>query len=79
MSKVPFLGDIPFLGWVFSGESESVKKTQIVAVLTVVPVTPDTPVDARLRDEAGKTVEKLSNFGLKHKLLVENEYDPDKD
>lgn len=86
VSKVPFLGDIPFLGWVFSGESESVKKTQIVAVLTVVPVTPDTPVDARLRDEAGKTVEKLSNFGLKHKLLVENEYgfdqyflDPDKD
>ena len=64
VSKVPFLGDIPFLGWVFSGESESVKKTQIVAVLTVVPVTPDTPVDARLRDEAGKTVEKLSNFGL---------------
>lgn len=86
VSKVPFLGDIPFLGWVFSGESESVKKTQIVAVLTVVPVTPDTPVDAGLRDEAGKTVEKLSNFGLKHKLLVENEYgfdqyflDPDKD
>lgn len=86
VSKVPFLGDIPFLGWVFSGESESVKKTQIVAVLTVVPVTPDTPVDVRLRDEAGKTVEKLSNFGLKHKLLVENEYgfdqyflDPDKD
>lgn len=86
VSKVPFLGDIPFLGWVFAGESESVKKTQIVAVLTVVPVTPDTPVDARLRDEAGKTVEKLSNFGLKHKLLVENEYgfdqyflDPDKD
>ena len=86
VSKVPFLGDIPFLGWVFSGESESVKKTQIIAVLTVVPVTPDTPVDARLRDEAGKTVEKLSNFGLKHKLLVENEYgfdqyflDPDKD
>ena len=86
VSKVPFLGDIPFLGWVFSGESESVKKTQIVAVLTVVPVTPDTPVDARLRDETGKTVEKLSNFGLKHKLLVENEYgfdqyflDPDKD
>lgn len=86
VSKVPFLGDIPFLGWVFAGESESVKKTQIVAVLTVVPVTPDTPVDARLRDETGKTVEKLSNFGLKHKLLVENEYgfdqyflDPDKD
>lgn len=86
VSKVPFLGDIPFLGWVFSGESESVKKTQIVAVLTVVPVTPDTPVDARLRGEAEKTVEKLSNFGLKHKLLVENEYgfdqyflDPDKD
>ena len=74
VSKVPFLGDIPVLGWLFSGESESVKKTRIVAVLTVVPAAPDTPVDQKLRDEAKKTAEKIANFGLVHKLLIENEY-----
>ena len=40
VSKVPFLGDIPFLGFLFSAENETLKKTQLAAVLTVIPTSP---------------------------------------
>ncbi len=41
VSKLPWLGDIPGLGWLLSSESQSSKKTRMVAVLDCTPVTPD--------------------------------------
>ena len=72
VSKVPFLGDIPVLGWLFSAENETVKKSQLVAVLTVIPVDPKTPVPADFAEEAGKIGGRISNFGLRG--FDENEY-----
>lgn len=72
VSKVPFLGDIPGLGWLFSGESETVKKSRIVAVLTVTPGTPTTRVPGELETLSGQTKRKIDEFGFK--LLDENEY-----
>ena len=74
VSKVPWLGDIPVLGWVFSAESEVVKKTQLVAVLEVRPVAPDTAVTKDLKDLADSTVKELNEFGIKTKVIDENEY-----
>ena len=72
VSKVPFLGDIPGLGWLFSGESETVKKSRIVAVLTVKPGTPTTRVPGEFEALSGQTKRKIDEFGLKS--LDENEY-----
>lgn len=67
VSKVPWLGSIPVLGWAFAGESEVTKKSQIVAVIECVPVKPDTKIsDVTLKevtlvkdvtDEAGRNNE----------------------
>ncbi|WP_294478758.1 hypothetical protein [uncultured Victivallis sp.] len=72
VSKVPFLGDIPGLGWLFSGESETVKKSRIVAVLTVKPGTPTTRVSGEIEKLSAETKRKIDEFGLKS--IDENEY-----
>ena len=42
VSKVPWLGDIPIIGYALSSESESTKKSQMVAVLECKLIDPDT-------------------------------------
>jgi len=84
-SKVPLLGSIPGLGWVFGTENEITKKTQIVAVLEIRPVAPDTAPTKEFKDEAAKTVTSIDKSGIKNKVFEQNSYgfdqyllDPDK-
>ena len=74
VSKIPFLGDIPLLGFLFSAESEVLKKTQIVAVLTVVPTTPTSSLPDVYKQEAAKVDGKVKNFGTRTKYYDENDY-----
>lgn len=55
VTKVPWLGSIPGLGWLFSSEYENSKKAQIITVLECYTVRPDTKVEA-------KTAEAISNI-----------------
>jgi hypothetical protein len=75
VSKVPWLGDIPLVGWALGSESESTKKTQLVTVLECRPSQPDTRISSVVekaqRQVDGKTVEagetndfKNCNFGF---------------
>lgn len=74
VSKVPFLGDIPFLGFLFSAENETLKKTQLVAVLTVLPTSPTAALPENYKQKAGEIDEKVKNFGVKTKYYDENDY-----
>ena len=74
VSKVPFLGDIPFLGFLFSAENETLKKTQLAAVLTVIPTSPTAALPENYKQEAGKIGEKVNNFGERTKYYEENDY-----
>jgi type II secretory pathway component GspD/PulD (secretin) len=38
VKKMPFLGDIPVLGWLFSGESERIDKTMVAVVIKPVSI-----------------------------------------
>jgi len=38
---LPILKDLPIIGWVFSTESESTKRSQLLVVAEVIPVRPD--------------------------------------
>jgi len=38
---IPILKDLPILGWVFSTESESTKRSQLLVVAEVIPVRPE--------------------------------------
>ena len=53
---IPFLKDLPILGWVFSTESESTKRSQLLVVAEVIPVRPDDPM-AEAEAEAAKKIE----------------------
>lgn len=73
-NKVPFLGDIPILGWVFTGESETVKKSQLVAVLTVKPIIPTTEIPGEMKKLGDETKKRIDDFGIELFGEEENEY-----
>ena len=51
---IPILKDLPILGWIFSTESESTKKSQLVVVAEVVPS------KAGVTGDAKKTVDDVN-------------------
>jgi hypothetical protein len=63
VSGVPFLKDIPILGYLFSTESESSKKSQLVLVLECEPQSPDTPVGDKIKAAVTMVNFKNKNAG----------------
>ncbi|MHB9138038.1 MAG: hypothetical protein ACYC4Q_01395 [Victivallaceae bacterium] len=62
----PFLKDIPFLGWLFSTESESTKLSQLVLVAECVAIKPDTKVKDGIQGDVRKLKEDVSDAGGKN-------------
>ncbi len=60
---IPILKDIPLLGWVFSTESESTKKSQLLVVAEVIPVRPGGKMPKAASDEIQKIDKKLEKAG----------------
>lgn len=59
VSGLPFLKDLPFLGWLFSTESESTKTTDLVLILQTEYVNPVDAVPEQIRHDVGKIVEDV--------------------
>ncbi len=75
---VPLLKDLPLLGWIFSTESESTKKSQLLVVAEVIPVRPGEKMDQKTSDEIQKIDRKLENAGVSNtfgyrQLLVDSD------
>ena len=60
---IPILKDLPLLGWIFSTESESTKRSQLVVVAEVIPVNAATSMTADAAERAKKAEAKLENAG----------------
>ncbi len=60
---VPFLKDIPGLGWIFATESETTKKSQLLVVAEVVPVFPNSGLDDNIKDTISKLDTDLEDAG----------------
>jgi hypothetical protein len=67
VDKLPWLGDIPGLGWLLGSESPTTKKSQLVAVIECTPVMPETKVMAMVRKEIDEMTEKVVSAGEKFK------------
>ncbi len=65
VSKVPYLGDIPGLGFIFDTEREVHKTTKLATVVDIVPVLPDTGVAADVLSLVAQDQETLKNYGTK--------------
>ena len=74
VSKVPWLGSIPGLGWIFGSESETIKKSQLVAVIDCIPVLPCTKVRPEISSTISKMNKDIDNFGIKDSIFDENDY-----
>ena len=67
VDKLPWLGDIPGLGWLLGSESPTTKRSQLVAVIECTPVTPETRVMASVKKEIDEMTEKVVSAGEKFK------------
>ena len=62
-SKVPLLGDIPVIGWLFSAKTNSVEKINLLFFLTPRILSPyDKTVAANLRDSVNRRAAHLKNI-----------------
>src|SRR5690606_15951132 len=48
-TKIPWLGDIPGLGWLFKTREKSVVKTELLVILTPTIIPGDTPSNERMQ------------------------------
>ena len=60
---VPILKDLPILGWVFSTESESTKRSQLLVVAEVIPVRPEEAMPEAASETAKKIESDLEGAG----------------
>ena len=60
---VPILKDLPIIGWVFSTESESTKRSQLLVVAEVVPVRPEEAMPEVASETAKKIESDLEGAG----------------
>ncbi len=66
---LPILKDLPIIGWVFSTESESTKRSQLVVVAEIMP---QKPVDAEFVDKVDRQLDKAgetNRFGFRQYLI----------
>ena len=65
VSGVPFLKDLPFIGWVFSTESESTKKSQLVLVAECSVSMPEQKIKDGIHGDIIKVDNNLEGAGTK--------------
>ena len=65
-SKIPWIGSLPIIGYLFGSESTVVKKSQLVTVLTCQHQTPSTAVPANIYGDVRKLKKDIKN--------IENQY-----
>jgi type II secretory pathway component GspD/PulD (secretin) len=63
---VPFVKDIPFIGWLFSTESESTKLSQLVLVAECTSIKPDTKIKDGIQGDVRKLKEDINDAGGKN-------------
>ncbi len=71
---LPWLENIPGLGWLVADERETHKKSQLVAVIECVPAAPDTSVPAGIMSEISASSNWIRNYGVKAGPIDENDY-----
>lgn len=63
VSGVPILKDLPFIGFFFSSESESTKRSQLILVAECTPITPDTAIKSGIQGDISKLGNDLKDTG----------------
>jgi general secretion pathway protein D len=78
VSKVPWLGSIPLLGWLLGSESAVGKNVRIVSVLECVPVFPDSTVPAAIQSDFNTIGLDTKESGFKNNNIGFDQFHLDK-
>lgn len=70
VNGLPFLKDLPVLGWLFSTETDTVKKSQYVLVASVEYAKPDDKVSKKLKDELAKVTKKVNDVAKNPESMI---------
>ena len=79
VSKFPWLGSIPGLGWLLGSESAVGKSAKIVSVLQCTPLRLTSSIPAPVADEIGYVKEDVKDTGVKRNKLGFDQFFIDKD
>ena len=71
---LPWLNNIPVLGWAFANEKESHKNSQLVLVMECAPVMPYVALPAEVMSKISETKNKIDNYGVKAGPIDENDF-----
>lgn len=70
-SKIPLLGDIPLIGWLFKFQTKHMTKSNLLIFLTPHIVRENQDLDALLKQKSGVMKQILSEGTLKGQTLNE--------
>ena len=62
-SKVPLLGDIPGIGWLFKTEHDAVKETKMIAVIECTLHAPNAPLSGGVLEAIGRVTGEITEPG----------------
>jgi len=78
VSKVPWLGSLPGLGWLLGSESAVGKSVQIVSVLECVPVLPNTNISSAIQKDFNTIGVDTKDTGVKNNNIGFDQFHIDK-
>lgn len=79
VSKLPWLGSLPLLGWLLGSESDVGKSSQIVSVLECVPSLPDATVPGAVQNDLHTIGIDTKESGIKNTPVGFDQFHLDKD
>ncbi len=79
VSKLPWLGSIPGLGWILGTEGANGKSARVVTVLTCMPIGIETQLPNSVRDDIDKVEKAVEGSGDKNNKLGYDQFLIDKD
>ena len=71
---LPWLNNLPWLGWAFANEKESHKNSQLVLVMECAPIMPYVVMPAEIMSKISDTKAKIGNYGVKAGPIDENDF-----
>ncbi len=74
VNKLPWLGDLPLIGWAVSSESEVHKTSELVAVIECAQLAPDSALPENTANEIKKLSDKVNKYGIKAGPIDQNDY-----
>ncbi len=70
ITKIPFLGDIPLLGWLFKSERDTKERSELLIFVSPTIITPEVVMRMKREERTGVGKWYMQSRGMEDKLLL---------